>query len=91
MSFIIPFKLVFMTDREDWEYVGYDLFLDLLFAVDIIIKFNMPIYSQGRYFTDRRTIARAYIKSWFFLDLLCLIPVSYIRKNSEDWPRGSNE
>ena len=91
MSFIIPFKLVFMTDSEPWEYVYYDLFVDLIFAIDIVIQFNMPIYSQGRYFTDRKTIARAYIKSWFFLDLLCVIPISFVRKNSEDWPRGANE
>ena len=91
MSFIIPFKLVFMEDKEAWEYVYYDLLLDLLFFVDMIIRFNTPIYSQGRLITDRKTIAKTYAKSWFVLDLLCLIPISYLRKRSEHWPRGKNE
>jgi len=41
---MIPFKLAFMEDVEAWEYVYYDIFVDLLFLIDMIIRFNMPIY-----------------------------------------------
>ena len=88
---MIPFKLVFMEEREDWEYVYYDIFVDILFLCDMIIRFNMPVYHQGRLITDRKIIAKAYCKSWFVLDLLCLIPFSLVRKRSEHWPRGKNE
>ena len=91
ISIMIPFKLAFMEDNEDWFYVIYDLFLDLLFFTDILIRFNTPIYSQGRLITDRKLIARNYFKTWFFFDLIACLPMSYIRKNSEHWPRGSNE
>ena len=51
---IIPFKLAFMEDNEEWVYVYYDIFLDLLFFFDILIRFNTPIYSKGRLITDRK-------------------------------------
>ena len=91
ISMLIPFKLVFMEQNEKWGYVYYDLVIDFIFFLDILIHFNMPIYSKGRFITDRKQIAMNYIKTWFILDLLCCIPFSWIRKNSEDWPRGSND
>ena len=54
LSMIIPFKLAFMEDNEEWVYVYYDIFLDLLFFFDILIRFNTPIYSKGRLITDRK-------------------------------------
>ena len=88
---LVPFKLVFMEKNEGWGYVYYDLVIDFIFFLDILIRFNMPIYSKGRFITDRKQIAMNYIKTWFILDLLCCIPFSWIRKNSEHWPRGSND
>ena len=91
ISFLIPFKVTFMLKTEDWAYVYYDLFVDFIFFIDIIIKFNTPIYKQGRLMTDRKQIALLYVKTWFILDFLALIPFSFLRKNSEHWPRGKNE
>lgn len=91
ISILIPFKLVFMEDNEPWDFVYYDIGLDILFFFDIIIRFNTPIYSQGRLITDRKQIAKTYVKTWFFADLVCLIPVTLIRKRSEHWPRDSND
>ena len=88
---LIPFKLAFMEESEGWGLVYYDIFLDLLFFIDILIRFNTPIYSKGRLITDRKQIATTYLKTWFFLDLICCLPMSYFRKRSENWPRGSNE
>lgn len=80
-----------MDKNEDWAYVYYDFFLDFLFFCDMLIRFNTPIYSEGRLITDRKKIARTYFKSWFFFDLFCILPMSWLRKRSEHWPRGSND
>ena len=80
-----------MEYSEDWTYVYFDLWLDVLFFIDIIIRFNTPIYLQGRLITDRKIIVIAYLKSWFVLDLIACFPFSYLRKNSQDWPRSSDK
>lgn len=91
IAFLVPLKLVFMESGEEWGYVYYDIYLDLLFFIDLIVKFNTPVYQEGRLITNRKTIVMAYLKGWFILDLLSCIPFAYIRKNSESWPRGQNE
>ena len=91
ISFLIPFKLTFMEYGESWGYVIYDLLVDALFLSDIIIRFNTPIYLEGRLITDRKIIIKAYLRSWFILDLLACFPFSLFRKISSDWQRGGNE
>ncbi len=44
ISLLIPFKVTFMLKTEDWGYVYYDFVVDFIFFIDIIIKFNTPIY-----------------------------------------------
>lgn len=44
ISFLVPLKLVFMEEKEAWGYVYYDTVLDVIFFLDILIKFNTPIY-----------------------------------------------
>ena len=91
ISFLVPFKLTFWEKTEPYAWVYYDLFLDVLFFADILIRFNTPIYSSGRFITDRKHIAKTYLKTWFVLDLLACLPLSYLRKSSETWPRGTND
>ena len=62
--------------------VVYDEFCDLLFFIDILIKFNTAIYSESRLVTDRKTIAKAYLQSWFFVDLILCFPLSYLKYRS---------
>ena len=61
MSILIPFKLTFMEHSEDWSYVYYDIFLDILFFLDILIRFNTPIYEKGKLITNRKKIAKVYL------------------------------
>ena len=88
IAYLVPFKLTFMISGEEWFYVYYDIALDFLFFADILIRFNTPIYLEGRYVTNRKQIALTYLKTWFILDLLCCLPLSYLRKQSETRPRG---
>lgn len=91
ISFLIPIKLTFMEYNEPFIYVVYDLLVDVLFLSDIIIRFNTPIYLEGRLITDRKVIIKAYLRSWFILDLLACFPFSVFRWLSKDWQRGGNE
>ena len=45
-----------------------DLLFDAVFLADVVITFNMAYSDRGNsWVTDRRAIARTYIKGWFFV------------------------
>lgn len=53
--------------------------IDFLFLVDIIVIFNTAIYDQ--YFQiieDRKKIALIYLKGWFTIDALAILPFDWI-------------
>ena len=74
--FVTPFNLAFgeEVDAVVW-YVVFNYSIDFLFLIDIIINFNTA-YQSELYETidDREKIAMNYIKGWFFIDLLAIIP-----------------
>jgi len=50
--------------------------VDFCFMIDIIIQFNLSYYdSKYNKITSRRMIAKRYLKSWFFIDLISVIPI----------------
>ena len=51
--------------------------------MDMIFNFFTPITSDcGKIeITDRKKIAMAYIKSWFFIELLSIIPYEFLLNN----------
>jgi hypothetical protein len=87
----IPFKAAF-EQEPTWGTVYFDFYLDLIFFIDIVIIFNMPLYDKkSRLITDRKFISMRYIKSWFIFDLIVLLPLSYFRKISVDWPNSKDD
>ena len=49
--------------------------MDVCFLLDIIIIFNKTIFDENfQIVTDRKIIAAQYIKGWFFVDVLAIIP-----------------
>lgn len=45
----------------------------IVFAIAIITRFNTSIYIDGNIVKDRKIIAKKYLKSAFFIDLLTTI------------------
>ena len=54
--------------------------VNLIFAIDVVIQFFMPVPDPktGELLRDRKAIAMKYIKSWFPLDLATILPVDLI-------------
>ena len=50
--------------------------IDILFAIDMIVSFNSAFYDEESYnmIDDYKLIACAYIKSWFTIDLVSILP-----------------
>jgi len=73
-ALIVPFKVCFVEKTPDPEFI-FDLFVDLSFAIDIVLTFFTAIeVSEGVITVDKKKIAMLYIKSWFFIDVFTTIP-----------------
>ena len=55
-----------------------DKFIDLVFLVDLILNFFTPFTDKYDIATKYKTIAIHYLKGWFLLDLISLIPFEEI-------------
>ena len=78
--FVIPYEASF-SPSETIHYKRFEIFLDILFGIDVIICFRttfinkrtgLEVFSQWR-------IAWNYVRSGrFFIDILAVIPVEVI-------------
>lgn len=63
---------------EDDYYIAWDLFeylVNLVFGIDIILTFMTPIYKGYQLEIRWKKIAKQYLKFWFWVDLLSVIPL----------------
>ena len=71
-----------------WESINYSI--DLLFFIDILIIFNSATYNEDFELNqDRCRLAKAYLKSWFFVDIVAILPLDLMTNsgNAENFVR----
>lgn len=75
ISIVVPYRLAFSNqDSKAWSVV-YNV-IDVCFGVDIFLTFNTS-YSDSenmKEIYDRKKIAIYYLKGWFIIDLLSIVP-----------------
>lgn len=66
------------VDNIHW-YMVVNYSIDIFFTIDILVNFNSA-YTDDSYeiIHDRGKIASNYIQSWFFIDLMSVIPFELI-------------
>ena len=72
---VTPLRIAFGDVHEPlgWEIFGDSI--DCLFLADILVLFNSAFYdSEFQIVENRKVIAKDYIKSWFLVDLLAILP-----------------
>ena len=78
----LPIKVTFLEDglEDDKRSFAYltDKFIDSVFLVDLILNFFTPFTDKYDIATKHKTIAIHYLKGWFLLDLISLIPFEEI-------------
>jgi hypothetical protein len=89
-----PFDLAFAdeTDNND-GYVFYRYCIDFLFFCDILVNFNTALQNEIFEIEDNRcVISMTYMKGWFLIDLLAIIPFEPIIKviMSDNQKDGNN-
>ena len=72
-AIVTPFVVVFI-DNPPLPLFIWELIIDGLFMIDIIINFFTPYYDEGILIKDKWKIAKNYLKSWFLIDLIACIP-----------------
>ena len=82
---IAPFEISFVSPKDSWrarmrrEHQGLlftNVFIDVCFIVDILLALNTAYfdYKRGAWVLDRWRIFKFYARTWFFPDLLSVIP-----------------
>ena len=55
--------------------------IDIFFALEILINFNSAIIDKhGDIVDERKEICKEYLKGWFFVDLISIIPLDIFLK-----------
>jgi len=85
-----PVNMAF--DKElgnEWDWILG--FMDFLFLIDCIVIFNSAIDDEDfRIVEDRKLIACIYLKGWFLIDIMAIIPFDFIIMAVVNDPTGSN-
>lgn len=73
-SLVFSYRLTFQIYKADWLYwvlIG-------LFALDIPVNFNSAVKIDAMLSTDRKVMAKTYLKSWFTVDFITAFPFDII-------------
>ena len=79
----VPYRLALINeDTLNWMYING--FIDICFLLDIIVIFNKTIFDENYLLvTNRKIIGNQYMKGWFFIDLVAIIPFDLVFGGSE--------
>lgn len=72
-AFIIPYLISF-TLNLSYEIRTYLEVSNILLIIDIPISMNTSLYNKGKLVTDRKTILKFYLRTYFFIDLWSILP-----------------
>ncbi|CAL1535595.1 unnamed protein product [Lymnaea stagnalis] len=78
---ILPVAISFFNDDLSTHWIVFNCISDTVFFLDIVINFRTGIILNDyadEIILDPKLIAKQYIRTWFFLDLLSSIPMDYI-------------
>jgi hypothetical protein len=72
----LPLKVTFFVDDPNDYGITYfiEKGIDVVFFFDMLLTFITPTIDKYDMAYDHKTIARLYLKGWFTLDLLTIIP-----------------
>jgi len=59
-------------------FIYFEVFIDTWFIGEIILNFFTGYYEKGVMVMDMRKIFRQYMRSWFSLDVISSLPLSYV-------------
>ena len=80
-SIIIPYKVAF---TEENEFTSFEMFISISFAIDMILSFFTAYTdSEENLVKQKSKIIMEYLKGWFIIDLISVIPFPLFLKRKE--------
>ena len=78
--FSTPYIIAFSdVDEQDLGIKIFENVIDFLFLLDVIVIFNTAFYTENFDMIDsRKEIALHYLRGWFLVDLVAILPFDYI-------------
>jgi potassium voltage-gated channel Eag-related subfamily H protein 8 len=73
---VLPYRMVTVSEDDDltWEIINN--LVDCFFVIDMILNFNTAFFNEDFVLiVDRKEICKHYLKTWFLIDLLAIIPM----------------
>ena len=85
IAVVLPFRIAFVeSDSTLWVVANFTI--DALFAFDVFITFFTAYYDENyNLITDKKTITLAYLKSWFIIDILSILPFSSLLNTAKNY------
>ena len=79
ISLAVPYRLAFVEIEPTGWVIAYWV-IDALFLVDIILTFLTTISEKDSnvVITNRCKIAKSYLKGWFIIDIISILPFDLI-------------
>jgi hypothetical protein len=96
-AIIAPFRIAFFDETGDfWSkfYSWFDVFVDIVFGLDIIVNFISPYEKPNMKFEyNLKKIAINYLTGFFIIDFVATLPIGLIidPKNAFKKTRHSNQ
>ena len=82
---VVPYRIAFY-DRDSLGWLIADYIIDCFFAIDIVFNFLCAYFDYDENLVhDRKEIAKNYLKSWFLIDLIAIIPFNLIFRTQRDY------
>jgi len=78
ISIYIPFIIAFTVDTTG-PFAYFELFLDIWFLSEILTNFFTGYYDKGILIMNKLMISKAYLKSWFIVDIISSAPLLIIQ------------
>ena len=80
-----PYRIAFI-DADSLAWVIVDVCVDVIFALDVAVNFISTYYdSDDNLVTDRKKIASKYLRGWFVIDTVSILPLSHILSIGKDY------
>lgn len=79
-AYFAPFMIAFQNEPGTFnnDAAAFEHFLTVLFAIDILVNFNLAFYDHEVIVFERSQIAKAYCKKMFWIDLIGVVPFNTI-------------
>ena len=98
ISLVVPWRLAFSGDDNEEGVSSWLIFfwiIDSFFLVDIVLTFFTSVTDEKDFkeITDKKRIALIYLKKWFIIDVLSILPVDvflFANQNADETARNSN-